>query len=150
MLPPMLLLATLASPVGGAATTGELSGAVQMSAVYALALARPWSVLRLALPCGHALASASCRLGSWQPLGSRWPAPPSDALPDELTLDAEHAPAASLEQSLRADGVEATEHAALREVPRGASGTLGGFMNVDVMSLRQLSAGPLVSWLTPD
>lgn len=126
MLIQSVLLASLTSLSGGSPVLASAAlGASSLSPLrtaYLMALRAPW--LQLALPCAESSTrrSAPCLFGH---------GPISISLPGLIRRQA---------------------HAAvhLPSVGSAMGGTLGGFKSIDVMDSPHLSAGPQLSWLTPD
>lgn len=81
-------------------------------------------------------------LGSLPPCVGRRPELAAPCLPNAPELRFSLIPVPSLD----------ARHAALAlpAISEEMGGTLGGFMNVDIMNARRLNIGPRVSWLTPD
>jgi hypothetical protein len=120
-----LMLASLASAAGGSTVVGGVGRAAPMWAINLLAVQAPWPRLELVMPC----ARVTGRL----------------ALPCISTLSEPLTGA-----SFPVTGSYAHRGARLPAMSDEMDGTLGGYANFDVMDALHLSAGPLVSWLTPD
>lgn len=119
---------TGAAPIagyGGLASGGFVSSRVAPSWVASMLGAKaPWRVLRLTPPC--ALLTS--------PL--RFPCDESVSGPD-------------IDEALPATSY-APGDVRLPSMSDEMGGTLGGFFNLDLMKAVHLSAGPELSWLTPD
>jgi hypothetical protein len=116
-----VMLASVASLAGGVPTVGAL-GVAPMWAAYLIAVQAPWRALQLTPPC------ARLKRALPGPCAGSMSGPDIDeALPA--------GPSARLELPSVGDEI-------------GAS--LGGFVNIDVMQARHLTAGPELSWLTPE
>jgi len=116
-----VLLASVAS-LAGSPAVGLSAGVAPIWATYLLAVQAPWRVLQLSPPCG--------RLRGMVPL----PCSPSVSGPD---IDD------ALPEAVRHD-------VQLPSMSDELGETLGGFVNFDVMQGSHLSAGPELSWLTPE
>jgi hypothetical protein len=103
---------------------GSALRAAPMWATYLLAAQQPWRLLQLTPPCGSLKGA---------------PSPPciEDVSGPELDR------ALPRTSYARAD-------VDLPSVSDEMGGTLGGFVNFDLMDTLHLSAGPQLSWLTPD
>jgi len=120
-----VMLASIASFAGNGPLASNALRSAPMWGTYMLAVQAPWQLLRLTSPCfrSRTLPALPCAAFIPNPdVGAAVPAAGSYADPD----------------------VE------LPSVSREAGGTLGGFVNFDVMDDQRLSAGPELSWLTPD
>lgn len=133
MLIQTVVLASVASLSGAAPMTGGVLGtmaagaalrAAPMWATYLLAAQQPWRVLALTPPCGSLKGE---------------PSPPCIEDVSGPELDAA-LPGTSYSR------VDVN----LPSVSDEMGGTLGGFVNFDLMDTLHLSAGPQLSWLTPD
>jgi len=118
------VLASLAS-ASGAPTIGDAGRAAPMWAVVALAVRAPLHRLRLMPACGLLAGKPAV------PCNATISGPLLDALPP---ASASYAATSAQLPSLRSE----------------TDDRLGGFMNFDVMKALHLSAGPRLSWLTPD
>ncbi len=126
------------SPMTGSPMTGNLvaslaghimgnAGALRagpMWAAYLLAAQQPWRVLALTPPCGRLKGE---------------PSPPC--------IDDVSGP--ELDEALPKTSYARVD-VSLPSVSDEMGGTLGGYVNVDLMDTLHLSAGPQLSWLTPD
>jgi hypothetical protein len=121
-----VMLASIASWTGnGGPIASNALRAAPVWGTYLLAVQAPWHLLRLASPCFRSRTLSALPCAAFVPnpdVGAAVPAAGSYAEPD----------------------VE------LPSVSRGVGGTLGGFVNFDVMERSRLSVGPELYWLTPD
>lgn len=122
-----VMLASVASMAGPLPAVAA-GGAASLGLSHLLAVRAPWRELQLtpALTPGCArlrgeLLLPCARAEANPDIGEELPAP--SYVPGEVRLP-------SVSKQMR--------------------GTLGGFLNVDMMGTLHLSAGPLLSWLTPD
>jgi len=122
-----VMLASVAS-IAGPFPAVAVSGAASLGLSHLLAARAPWGELQLAAP----LPPSCARLRGELLLPCR----PAGAGPD---IDDE------LPASPRVAG-----EVRLPSVSDEMGGTLGGFVNVHMMGNLHLSAGPQLSWLTPD
>jgi hypothetical protein len=122
-----VMLASVASMAGSlpAVAAGQ---AASLGLSHLLAARAPWGELRLTPP----LPPDCARLRGELLL----PCSPAGAGPD---LDQELPASPDMSGEVR-----------LPSVSNEMRGTLGGFLNVDMMGTPHLSAGPQLSWLTPD
>ncbi|HTV22612.1 MAG TPA: hypothetical protein VMG12_28180 [Polyangiaceae bacterium] len=116
------MLASVASMAGSLPAVA--TGRAGLGFAHLLAVRIPWRELQLTPPCAQP--------GSEQVV----PCIPTGAGPhlDEAVPVSPYVP----------------EQVHLPSVSDEMGGTLGGFLNVDMMDLPHLSAGPMLSWLTPD
>lgn len=124
MLLESVLLASLVSVASGSSALGLTLRRAPMWASYALAVQAPWRALQLRPPCSRSRAKRvlPCAALSVAPLRLSIPALGSYAEPDVQ----------------------------LPSMSDEMGGTLGGYVNFDVMRASGVQAGPQVSWLTPD
>jgi hypothetical protein len=117
------MLASVVSLAGGSPAVGGLVRATPLWATYLLALQAPWRALNLTPPCARLKGVLSF------PCAASVPGPDiDDALP----------------------AVPLAPDVALPSMSDELGGSLGGFVNIDVMQARHLTAGPELSWLTPE
>jgi hypothetical protein len=139
------LLASLASGASLAASsvTGSsliassliASTVTASSAVTALAAAPTWAAYLLVVQA---------------PWGALQSAPPCERVLGKIALPCSTIDSAPLFGATLPAGRYVKRHLELPSVSGEMDGTLGGFMNFDLMGALHLSAGPQVSWLTPD
>jgi hypothetical protein len=123
-----VILASVASLVplaGVAGVSPAVGGAARVApawATYLLAVQAPWRTLQLTPPCVRSKRAlpASCQRSMSGP-------DIDQALPAPIDPDVE-----------------------LPSVGDELGGSLGGFVNIDVMQAPHLTAGPELSWLTPE
>jgi hypothetical protein len=120
-----VMLASIASWAGHGPLASSALRSAPVWGTYLLAVQAPWQLLRLASPCFRSRST---------------PALPCAAFVPNPDVGA----------AVPAAGAYAARDVALRGVSHEMDGTLGGFVNYDVTGALRLSAGPELSWLTPD
>jgi hypothetical protein len=124
-----VILASVASLAGGSPVVGAALRVPPMWATYLLAVQAPWRALQLSPPCSHLQPRARFK--------GMFAAPCVASVSGRDIFEA--LPAVSVDSVV-----------ALPSVSDELGASLGGFVNIDVMQARHLTAGPELSWLTPE